>query len=165
MQLLIKQRIFSWGDSYDVYDKSGQPRYFVKGKVFSLGHQIHVFDKQTNEEVGAIKQKLFTFLPKFEIIINGSIVGTICREFTFLKPKYNVDFRGWEVDGDFMGWNYVARRGEYEVLRVSKELLAWSDTYAIHYTNPADEVPALLLVLAIDAVNCEKDNASITIDI
>ena len=165
MQLLIKQRIFAWGDTYDVYDENEQPRYYVKGKVFSLGHQIHVFDKRTNEEVGAIKQKLLTFMPKFEIIIGGKTVGTISRQFTLLKPKYNVDFRDWEVDGDFMGWNYVARRGDYEVLRVSKKLLAWSDTYAIHYTNPADEVPALLLVLAIDAVNCDNDNAAVSIDI
>ena len=165
MQLLIKQRIFAWGDTYDVYDENEQPRYYVKGKVFSIGHKIHVFDKRTNEEVGAIKQKIFSFWPKFEIVINGQTVGTIRREFSLLKPKYNVDFRGWDVTGDFMGWNYVARRGEYEVLRVSKRLLAWSDTYAIEYHNPADEIPALLLVLAIDAVNADKDNALDTIDI
>ena len=165
MQLLIKQRIFSWGDSYDVYDESEQARYFVKGKVFSIGHQIHVYNKQTGEEVGAIKQKLLTLMPKFEIIIDGRVVGTISREFTFLRPKYRVDFRDWEVDGDFMGWNYVAHRGDYEVLRVTKKLLAWSDTYAIHYTNPADEVPALLLVLAIDAVNCSNDSVKVSLDI
>ena len=156
MQLLIKQRIFAWSDTYDVYDESEQPRYYVKGKVFSIGHQIHVFDKRTNEAVGAIKQKIFSFWPKFEIVINGQTVGTIRREFHLLKPKYKVDFRDWDVTGDFMGWNYVARRGEYEVLRVSKKLLAWSDTYAINYANPADEIPALLLVLAIDAVNCNN---------
>lgn len=165
MQLLIKQRIFAWGDTYDVYDENEEPRYYVKGKVFSIGHQIHVYDKRTNEEVGAIKQKIFTFLPKFEIWIGGHIVGTISKEFTFLKPKYRVDFRDWEVTGDFMGWNYVARRGDYEVLRVSQELLTWSDTYAISYSNPADEIPALLLVLAIDAVNCEKDKMELSLDI
>ena len=165
MRLLIKQRIFSWGDTYDIYDESGEAKYFVKGKVFSLGHQIHVFNKQTDEEVGAIKQKLLTLLPKFEITIGGRLVGSISREFTFLKPKYRVDFRDWEVNGDFMGLNYVARRGEYEVLRVSKELIAWSDTYAIEYSNPADEIPALLLVLAIDAVNCDNNNVDISINI
>ncbi len=164
MQLLIKQRIFSWGDSYDVYDESGQPRYFVKGKVFSLGHQIHIFDKKTGQEVGAIRQKLLTFLPKFEIIMNGYTAGTISREFTVLKPKYRVDFRGWDVNGDFMGWNYVACRGDHEVLRVSKKLISWSDTYVIEYKNPADEIPALLLVLAIDAANCEK-SVKVSLDV
>lgn len=165
MQLLIKQRIFSWGDSYDVYDENGEAQYFVKGKVFSLGHQIHVFDKKTGQEVGAIKQRLLTWLPKFDIMINGNIVGTISREFTFLKPKYHVDFRGWEVDGDFLGWDYSARCGDYEVLSVSKELFNWSDTYVMNYCNPADEIPGLMLVLAIDAVNCSKKNAAISIDI
>lgn len=82
MQLRIKQRIFSWSDSYDVYDETGQARCFVKGKVFSLGHQIHVFDKRTGEEVGSIRERLLTWLPKFDIMINGSVVGSISREFT-----------------------------------------------------------------------------------
>ena len=157
MQLLIKQRIFAWGDTYDVYDETQQPRYFVKGKVFSLGHQIHVFDKASGREVGSIRQKLLTLLPKFEIVINGSVVGTVRREFTLIRPKYHVDFRGWEVEGDFMGWNYIARRGSYEVFQVSKKIWSWSDTYAIEYTNPADEIPALLLVLAIDAEKCSRN--------
>ena len=157
MQLRIKQRIFAWSDTYDIYDASGNARYFVKGEVFSLGHQIHVYHKESGNEVGSIHQKLLTFLPKYEIVIDGRLVGTITREFTLWKPKYRVDFRDWEVDGDFWGWNYVARRGEYEVLRVSREL-AWSDCYVIDYTNSADEIPALLLVLAIDAVNCDANN-------
>ena len=27
MELLIKQRVFSWTDSYDVYDETGEARY------------------------------------------------------------------------------------------------------------------------------------------
>ena len=54
MQLLIKQRVFSWSDSYDVYDETGEPRYFVKGELFSFGHQIHVFDKRSGRELGSI---------------------------------------------------------------------------------------------------------------
>lgn len=35
MKLLIKQRVFSWTDTYDIYDEDGNVRYFVKGD-FSL---------------------------------------------------------------------------------------------------------------------------------
>ena len=157
MQLLIKQRVFSWSDTYDIFDEHGEARYFVKGEVFSLGHQIHVYDKKSGVEVGSIHQKLFSFMPKFEIVINGRSVGTISREFTIMRPKYHVDFRGWEVEGNVLGWNYSARQGDMEVLFVSKEILAWGDTYVMHYRNPADEIPGLLLVLAIDAVNCDDD--------
>ena len=41
MQLLIKQRVFSWTDTYDVYDEKEEPKYFVKAEFFALGHQIH----------------------------------------------------------------------------------------------------------------------------
>ena len=30
MQLLIKQRVFSWSDTYDIYDEQGNQKYFVK---------------------------------------------------------------------------------------------------------------------------------------
>lgn len=161
MELLIKQRVFAWGDTYDVYDSNGQPKYYVKAEIFSLGHQIHVYNKRTGEEVGSIHQKLLTFLPQFEIVIGGRTVGTIYKEFSFFRPRYHVDFQNWEVDGDFMGWDYTAYRSGREVLSVSKELLTWGDTYTLHFSNAADEIPGLLLVLAIDAVNCQKGKISI----
>ena len=60
MQLLIKQRVFSWTDTYDVYDEYGNVRYFVKAEFFSLGHRLHVFDAAGNE-IGLVRQKLLTF--------------------------------------------------------------------------------------------------------
>ena len=31
MKLCIKQRVFSWGDKFDIYDEQGNVKYFVKG--------------------------------------------------------------------------------------------------------------------------------------
>ena len=31
MKLLFKQRLFSWFDSYDIYDEAGNTVYVVKG--------------------------------------------------------------------------------------------------------------------------------------
>lgn len=157
MELLMKQRVFSWSDTYDIYDENGNPRYFVKAEIFTIGHQIHAYHKETGEEVSSIHQKIFTFLPKFEIVIGGRLVGTISKELTFFRPRYHVDFRGWEVEGDFLGWDYTARRGEMEVLSVSRQWLTWGDTYILRFVNPADEIPALMLALAIDAANCNDD--------
>lgn len=158
MQLLIKQRIFSWTDSYDVYDESGEARYEVSAEFLSLGHQIHVYDKRTGREVGAIHQKLFTFLPQFEIVVNGKVMGTIRKEISLFTPRYQVDYRGWTVEGNLMGWDYRVMAGNAEVMSISKELFNWSDTYVLRYENPAYEMPGLLLVLAIDAVNCSGND-------
>ena len=158
MGLYIRQWIFSWTDSYDVYDESGEARYEVRAEFFSLGHQIHVYDKRTGQEVGSIHEKLLRFLPTFEIVIGGRLQGTVRKELTFLRPRYQVDYRGWAVEGDLLGWDYRVTQGGQVVMAISKELLSWSDTYVLRYDNPADEMPGLLLVLAIDAANCSRDD-------
>ena len=101
MRLLIKQRVFSWTDSYDVYDENENPKYFVKAEFFSLGHQLHVYDRN-NHELGVIRQRLLTFLPAFEIEIGGRVRGEIRKQFSFFKPRYEIDYNGWRVEGDFM---------------------------------------------------------------
>lgn len=156
MRLLIKQRVFSWTDSYDVYDEDGNAKYFVKAEFFALGHQLHVYD-QYNHEIGVIRQKILTFLPAFEIEIGGRIIGTIQKQFTFFKPKYEIDYNGWRVEGDFLGWEYDVYNGCSAVIHISKELFQWGDTYVIDFSDPADELDGLLLVIAIDAANCSQD--------
>ena len=66
MKLIFKQR-FSWIASYDVYDEAGNTVFFVKGQI-SWGHLLRIYDEQ-GRELGHIKQKLFTWLPTFEMYI------------------------------------------------------------------------------------------------
>lgn len=157
MELMIKQRIFSWTDAYDVYDASGVAKYFVKAQWLSLGHRIHIYDKQTGQELGSVHQKLLTLLPAFDVIIGGRIMGTVRRNFTLFRQNYEVDYRGWSVEGDFMGWDYRILQGDRMVASITKELFRWGDTYVLKFSDPADALPGLLLVIAIDAANCEHD--------
>ena len=161
MNLYIRQRIFSWTDSYDVYDDSGEARYEVRAAFFSLGHQIHVYDKRAEEgcdEVGCIRQKLFTLLPTFEIEIGGRIVGTVQKKFTLLRQNYQVDYRGWNVEGDILGWDYRVTEQGRQVMSISKNLFQFTDSYILSYDRAANEIPGLLLVLAIDAANCSHND-------
>lgn len=157
MRLLIKQRVFSWGDKYDIYDEQGNVKYFVKGEIFSFGHQLHVFDMHGNE-IGSVHEKLFSFPKQFEIVMNGVTRGFITKQFTFFFQKYDVDFNGWHVDGDFLDWNYDVYEGGRPIIHINKEWLTWGDTYTIDFENPADELMGLMLVVAIDAANCDHGN-------
>ncbi len=157
MQLYIKQRVFSWSDTYDVMDEKGRPRYYVRAEVFSFGHQIHVYEKESGREVGSIHQRLLTFMPCFEIVINGEVMGTVRKEFTFFRPRYHVDYRGWEAEGDVFGWDYEVTQGDTRIMSISKQWLTWGDTYTLEFDNPANELPGLLLVIAIDAANCDNN--------
>ena len=113
MKLLMKQRVFSWTDTYDVYDEAGNKKYFVKAELFRL-------------------------------------------EFTFFKPRYEIDYNGWRCEGDFLAWDYDVYAGCSSVVHISKELFHWGDTYTINILNSEDEIPALMLVIAIDAANCTQ---------
>ncbi len=157
MKLLFKQRFFSWFDSYDIFDESGDTLYTVKGQL-AWGHLLKIFDAQ-GSEVGTVKQKLFTLLPKFELYQNDSYLGCITKEFTFFKPKFDIDFNGWHIEGDFFEWDYsiLDGQGNY-IATVSKELWNWTDTYVIDVANPADALYALMLVLAIDAEKCSRSS-------
>lgn len=156
MKLLIKQRVFSWTDTYDVYDEAGNQKYFVKAELFRLGHQIHVSDRN-GREIGMVKQRLFTLLPAFDIEIDGRDVGMIQKKFSFLQPRYEIDYNGWRCEGDFLAWDYDVYAGCSVAVHIAKELFHWGDTYTIDIHNPEDEVMALLLVIAIDAANCTQN--------
>ena len=55
MKLLFKQRLFSWFDSYDIYDEAGNTVYVIKGQL-SWGHKLVIYDAYGNE-VGMVVQK------------------------------------------------------------------------------------------------------------
>ena len=42
-EVLFKQRLFSWFDSYDIYDEAGNSVYVVKGQL-SWGHKLVIYD-------------------------------------------------------------------------------------------------------------------------
>ena len=157
MKLLFKQRVFSWFDSYDIYDEAGKVLYVVRGQL-AWGHLLKIFDA-TGNEVGTVKQKLFTWLPEFEIYSTNHYIGCIRKEFSWFKPKFYIDCNGWQVEGDWFEWDYrIVNPSGTVVATVSKELWNWSDTYTIDVHNADDALYALMLVLAIDAEKCSRNN-------
>lgn len=158
MKLIFKQKMFSWFDSYDIYDGyDNSVVYTVKGQL-SWGHCFKIFDA-SGIEVATVKQKIFTWLPKFELYYGDQYVGCISREFSFFKPKYNIDFKGWHVEGNFFEWDYkIINYSGDEIATISKELFNWTDTYSIYVYDPIDALNALMLVLAIDAEKCSRNN-------
>ena len=156
MKLLFKQRFFSWFDSYDVYDEEGNTVFTVKGEL-SWGHLLRIYDA-LGGEVGYIKEKVFSWFPQFQMYLGDSYIGSIHKEFSFFKPKFNIDCNGWHIDGDWFEWDYriMNSSGEH-IATVSKEIWNWTDTYVIDVNDREDALCALMLVLAIDAEKCSRD--------
>ena len=123
---------------------------FVKAEFSSRDIQLHVYDRN-NHELGVIRQRLLTFLPAFEIEIGGRVRGEIRKQFSFFKPRYEIDYNGWRVEGDFLGWDYDVYNGCSSIIHISKELFHWEIPTRLTLLSPKDELEGLMLVIAIDA--------------
>jgi len=155
VKLLFKQRLFSWFDSYDIYDEAGNTVYTVRGQL-AWGHCLKIFDA-AGREIGTVKQRILTFLPKFEMYLGDRYIGCISREFTLFRPRYFIECNGWQVEGDWFEWDYqILNRTGVQIASVTKELWKWTDTYVIDVRDPQDALCALMLVLAIDAEKCSR---------
>lgn len=123
MKLLFKQRFFSWFDSYDIYDESGNVAFSVQGQL-SWGHKLHVHDS-CGMHVGTVKQVVFSWMPRFELYERGNYIGCLKRQFTLFHPSYTLDFNGWNVSGNFLEWDYeITDSLNRVVARISKELFS-----------------------------------------
>ena len=156
MRLLFKQRFFSWLDSYDIYDAYGNTVFTVRGEP-AWGHLLRVYDA-LGTEVGCIKEKILTWIPKFEMYLGDTYAGSINKELSFFRPRFNVEYNGWQVEGDWTEWDYsiIDTTGRI-VADITKDVWNFTDTYVIDVYNPNDAVCALMLVLAIDAEKCSRN--------
>lgn len=155
MRLRFKQRMFSWFDSYDIYDEEGNVVFSVEGQL-SWGHCLHVLNA-AGEHVATVQQKVFAFLPCFELYQKGEHLGCIQKEFSFFVPTYHIDFMGWNVEGSVLEWEYtIYDQAHLVVAVISKELFNWTDTYTIDVSDPENALYALMLVLAVDAERCSR---------
>lgn len=157
MKLLFKQRLFSWFDSYDIYDEYDQVRFVVEGQL-SWGHCLHIYDEY-EQHIGTIKEEVFTFLPKFNMFIGDEYIGRIYKEFSLFKPIFHLDCNDWEIQGNWLEWDYqiIDSRGQM-IATISKELFHWSDVYVLDIDNPQNALMVLMIVLAIDAEKCSRND-------
>lgn len=151
MKLYMKQKVFSFRDKFTIKDEYGNDKYYIEGEFWSLGKRLRIYDANHNE-LAFVKQKILTFMPKFTIEINGTEIAEIVKKVTFFTPKYYVNGLGWEVEGNLFSHDYtiVSERGM--IVTIHKAWMSWGDTFELEIANENDEITALAVVLAIDAV-------------
>ena len=159
MKLYIKQKVFSWGDKFRIYDENQNDRYYVKGEVLSFGKKLHLYNPSGDEEA-FIHQKVLALLPKFYISRNNTDVAQVIKEFTILRQEYTVEGLGWTVKGNFWAHDYKITSNSRIIASISKRWFSWGDTYEIDISDDADEVMAICVVLIIDAVIAQSENSA-----
>ncbi len=66
MRYVMKQKLFSFTDDYNITDAGGNPAYCVDGKFLSWGKNLS-FQDMEQKELAHIQQKLLNWGPTYEI--------------------------------------------------------------------------------------------------
>ena len=159
MKLYIKQKVFSWRDRFFAKDESGVDRYAVEGEIFTWGKKLHVYDVNASE-VAFIRQKVWSWLPRYIVEIGGSVVCEIVKEFTLIKPRYRLEGLSWRLDGDLWAHEYSLTDAGRQIMRLSKKWFTWGDSYELDIADPRDELLCLCVALAVDCALEAQNNAN-----
>jgi uncharacterized protein YxjI len=150
---LMRQKWFAFGDDFVVEDAHGHEAFFVDGAAFSWGKKLSV-QAPRGHEVAFIAQKLLSWGPTYEILRGDEVLAIVRKQlFTFFRVRFSVDVPGpddLEAEGDFLDHEYVMRRGDEVVARVSKRWFALTDTYGIDVTEGADDVLIVATAVVVD---------------
>ena len=124
----IKEKFWSLGDEFTIYDEFDNEVYKVYGKAFSWGDKLSFQDLEGNE-LAFIEQKLLSLKPCYQIIIDGEEFAQVIKQWTGFKKKFTLDVPGpndYQIDGSFQEHEFIFTRGDQEVASFSKEM--WSRT-------------------------------------
>ena len=98
----VKEKFWSIGDKFTIFDQQDNEKYFVIGKAFSWGDKLS-FQDGKGRGLAYIEQKLLSWRPRYNILIGGKPFAEITKEFTWLKKKFRLDVPGpndYTIDGE-----------------------------------------------------------------
>ena len=154
MRYVIKEKFWSWGDDFHIYDDHQRQVFLVDGQAFSWGDKLSFQDMEGNE-LAFISQKMFSWKPKYEIFRNGQKFAEVVKEFSWFTKTFTLDVPGpndYSIDGSFWRHDYSFMRRGNRVAVVSKAAWAWTDTYGIEIQDGEDDVSILCAAIVIDQV-------------
>lgn len=153
MKLYIKQKVFSFGDKYDIYDASGKPVFYVDSELITMTPRIHLYNLN-KEELFYIKRKVTFFMARYEIYQQGTLVAEVEQKISLFKNQLNIHsaYGEFTLNGDVFAHNFDILKDGRPYGTVRKQWLSWGDSYELE-VNEHEVVPYFCsLVIAID--NC-----------
>lgn len=159
MKVTIQGKIFSLFGQYEVFNEHGECLYLIEGKP-SWGGLFKVSDA-CGRERAVIRRKVLSLLPVFTVEENGRILGTIEKEFTWLRPRYDVQFLDWHIEGDIFQIDYsVYSSSNTLIAEINQKLLSLHQTFTIDCPDPDNLFYAVLLAVAIARVEASQSAAA-----
>jgi uncharacterized protein YxjI len=159
MRYIIRQKVFSFGDSFAIKDGMGNDVFIVRSQILSFGKKLRLFDLSGNE-LCYIEQKVFRFMPEYDIFIAGENIANVKKKFAFFKNNFEINSPGtrFYVEGDLWAHDFSIYSGSQLIATISKKFFSLTDTYGVEVDDNQDQVTALALAIVIDMVCHDHDD-------
>ncbi len=157
MKYYVKQRIFTLGEKFEIYDELGVVKYRVEGAMFSFGEKFKMYD-ENNNLLYQLNQEIWTLMPKFNLLKDGKIVASMKKKFTFFKSEYDIEELGWQVKGDLWSHDFQIYDEDKLIASIKKEWLSLGDCYEFDIQDTKNVELVLAVILMIDEVIDQANN-------
>lgn len=159
MRYIVRQKIFSLGDSFSIKDEMGNDVFIVRSQLLSFGKKLRIFDLGGNE-LCYIEQKLFRFMPEYDIYIAGEHAANVKKKFALFRNDFEITSPRdqYFIEGDFWAHEFSIYRHSNLVARISKKFFSFTDTYGIDIDDSYDQISILALAIVIDMVCHDHDD-------
>ena len=159
MRYLLRQRMLSLADGFQIKNENGDDAFVVKGAVFSVAKRLAFQDLDGNTLL-SIQQQLMSWGATYAISKDDVPIAVVKKElFNVFSYRFNIDLSGaspMQTAGDFSNHEYVVTRDGQQVAAISKQWFALTDTYGVDIGDGEDDVLILAIAVVIDMV-CHPD--------
>lgn len=158
MKYLVRQKVFSFRDSFTIKNEFGDDCFRVYGRIFSFGKKLTLTDLQ-DRELYYIEQRLFRFLPEYTIYQNGIPIAHLKKNLRLFRPSFDItsDYGNFNIDGNFFAYDFSIFKNGAPVAIISKKWFSFSDTYGVSINDNEDAAFILALVIVLDQVYHDGD--------
>lgn len=144
-RLTMIEKIVSLRRSYTINDSNGNIIYTAKSVGLPKIPELGLYNKYGNKIGKAEKGILGN--PMFTLHYNGRQIASLHQKYSF-KPKYEIPENGWKVEGGLTKATVYDNNGAIAI-QIQYMLSAQKGTIIVEYTNKENEIPAILITLAM----------------
>ena len=146
---MITQKLMSLRGRYDITDENEQTVFSIKGK-YTIPKRYDISDAQ-GQLIAQLRSKVFDILPTYYLYEGGEKIGKVRKKISFFKPKFEIDCNGWQIQGNFLSWDYkIVDAAGNIIATLSKEIFKIRDVYVMDIVNDEDALRVVQVALAID---------------
>ena len=154
----MRQRLFAFGDDFDIENDRGERVFHIDGKALRLRAML-LFQDMQGHEIYRIQEKLLRVRDTMRIFRGKVMVARVHNAlFTPLRDRFRIEIPGGQdmtTHGTILYHEYTIERNGDTLARVSKRWFRARDTYGVEVAESGDALLLLAITAVIDTMSHE----------